>query len=212
MFAVIFDMDGTLLDTQRICIPAWEYAGKQQGIAGMGKHVVNVCGMNNEGSSAYLKENFPQLDIKRFKDISREYIIQNSTIEFKAGAEELLKFLKENNIKVGLASGTSRPSVNHHLKEVGLEDYFDATVVGTEVANGKPHPDVFLRTAELLGVKPQDCFVFEDSYNGIKAAHTAGMRCFGIEDVVPFDEETKELLFMQLECLSDAVDVLKGYL
>ena len=207
MFSVIFDMDGTLLDTQRICIPAWEYAGKEQGVKGMGDHIANVCGMNKYGSDKYLADNFPNIDLEKFRTDSRNYIIENLVVSFKSGAKELLDFLKKNGIKIGLASGTSRGSVMHHLNEVGVADFFDAIVCGTEVKKGKPEPDIFLQTASLLGVKPQDCFVFEDSANGIKAGHSAGMKCIGIADIVPFSDEVKMLMYKELSSMEEAIEI-----
>ena len=212
MFGVIFDMDGTLLDTQKICCPAWEYAGLLQGIPGVGGHIKNVCGMNSNGSDRYLKENFPTLNIEKFKSDFHEYIEENLIVQFKKGAEELIAFLKENNIKISLASGTSRPSVMHHLNEVDIPDIFDAIVCGTEVKNGKPAPDVFLKAAELMGIAPQDCFVFEDSENGIRAGFSAGMKCIGIKDIVDFSEEIKKMMFTELSDLSKAIEIFKEYL
>lgn len=210
MFSVIFDMDGTLLDTQRICIPAWEYAGLLQGITGMGDHIVNVCGVNHEGSNKYLKDNFPTLDIDRFRADSLDYINENMIVRFKSGAKELLDYLKKRNIKVALATGTSRKSVEHHLKEVGIEDYFDALVCGTEIENGKPAPDIFLKCASLLGVNPEDCFVFEDSANGIKGGFTAGMKCIGVPDIVEFDSDTKKMLFREMKTLNEAIELFES--
>lgn len=207
MIGVIFDMDGTLLDTQRICIPAWEYAGQMQGIKGVGDHIVNVCGMNKNGSDKYITDHFPQVDLEKFRQDSRDYIIKNLVVRFKEGAKELLDILKEKNIRIGLASGTSRPSVMHHLKAVGIEDYFDAIVCGTEVENGKPAPDIFLRTASLLNAKPENCFVFEDSANGIKAGYSAGMKCIGIADIVPFTEEVKALMYKEYSSMADALEI-----
>ncbi len=212
MFSVIFDMDGTLLDTQRICIPAWDYAGEKQGLKNMGEHIPAVCGMNNLGSDNYLKTNFPTIDVVLFKSDARDYILRHGTVEFKKGAKELLDFLKQNNIKIGLASGSSRNSVEHHLTEVGVLDMFDATVGGPEVENGKPAPDIFLLTAEKMGVEPKDCFVFEDSANGIKAGYQAGMKCIGIPDIAQFDSETKSLMFTELENLSQSIVIFEKLL
>ncbi len=210
MFSVIFDMDGTLLDTQRICIPAWDYAGELQGFKNMGKFVPDVCGTNDTGSTNYLLKNFPTLDVIEFKKKAREYIAKNIEVKFKKGAEELLSFLKENNIKFALASGTSRPSVMHHLNELGIADIFNAIVCGGDVENGKPAPDIFLLTAEKLGVEPSDCFVFEDSENGIKAGYAAGMKCIGIEDIAPFSDEVKNLMFRELNSLDEAIEIFKS--
>ena len=205
-------MDGTLLDTQRICIPAWDYAGEKQGFENMGTHIPNVCGMNKNGSSAYLKTNFPTLDIDAFAQDARQYILDNGKVEYKKGAKELIKFLKKNKVKIGLASGTSRGLVEHHLNELKIMEVFDAIVAGTEIENGKPAPDIFLLTAEKMGVKPEDCFVFEDSENGIRAGVTAGMKTIGVPDIVNFSPEIKQILFKELEDLSEAIEILKPYL
>ncbi len=204
MFSVIFDMDGTLLDTQRICIPAWDYAGKRQGYENMGRCIPFVCGMNNAGSTRYLQENFKGINVALFKDDVREYINKNGVVKFKDGAKELLELLKQRKIKIALASGTSRKSVEHHLNEVDAKKYFDVIVAGEEVVNGKPAPDVFLKAAQLLGAEPETCYVFEDSANGIKAGYTAGMKCIGIADIVPFNEDVKKMMFIELNSLKQA--------
>ena len=205
MFSVIFDMDGTLLDTQKICIPAWEYCGNLQGIKGMGEHIYNVCGMNETGWTSYLVDNFPTLDIPKFKTDTRAYILGNGKVEFKKGAKELLEYLKSRGVKMAIASGSSIQSINHHLNEVGATEYFSAVAGSHDVLNGKPAPDVFLLAAERLGVLPSDCFIFEDSANGIRAGFAAGMKCIGVPDLVDFDDEIGELLFAKLESLDEAI-------
>ena len=212
MISVIFDMDGTLLDTQRICIPAYDYAGELQGFKDMGKCVPDVCGTNEAGSRKYLENKYPQLDLLKFRTDMREYIAKNLVVKFKKGAKELLEFLKENNIKFALASGTSRPSVMHHLNELGIAEDFDAVICGNDVENGKPAPDIFLLTAEKLGVSPQNCFVFEDSENGIRAGASAGMKTIGIEDIAPFSDEVKGLMFRELNSLDEAIPILKEHI
>ena len=212
MISVIFDMDGTLLDTQSICVPAWEWAGNNQGIPGMGAHIQMVCGMNEAGWSGYLEENFPCLDIELFKKEMREYIIDNLKVRFMPGAEELLEFLDENNIKYAIASGSSVASIRHHLGELGVLDKFEVMVGGRDVKNGKPAPDIFLLTAEKLGVAPCDCFVFEDSANGVRAGYAAGMKVFGIADVAAFGDDIKKLMFKELNSLNEAINILKEFI
>ena len=207
MFSVIFDMDGTLLDTQKICIPAWDYAGEKQGYQNVGHLMPLVCGMNLNGSNKVLTDNYPDIDIPRFRADSRQYITDNLEVRFMKGAKELLDYLKNRDIKIGLATGTSRPSVLHHLNEVDALPYFDALVCGTEIENGKPAPDIFLKTAELMGVDPDTCFVFEDSENGILAGHRAGMKCIGIPDIANFTDETKSLMYCELEDLGQAINI-----
>lgn len=212
MFSIIFDMDGTLFDTQRICIPAWDFAGENQGIGGMGKHIPAVCGMNKTSWSKYVLDIYPNIDIDRFNNEARQYVIDNLDVKFMPGIEELLKFLNNNGIKMALASGSSRKSINHHLKAVDAEKYFEVIVSGEDVIRSKPDPEIFLKTAELMGVQQKDCFVFEDSENGIKAGYAAGMKCIGIPDIADFSDEVNNMLFMKLKTADEIIPVFTDLL
>ena len=212
MFSVIFDMDGTLLDTQRICIDAWNYAGELQGFKDVGKSIKYVCGMNEIGWTNYLIENFNGLEADEFKKEARKYIIENGKVEFKKGASELLSFLKANNIKIAIASGSSRGTGISHLTKVDALSFFDVIVGGNEVEKGKPEPDIFLEAAKRLKVKPEDCFVFEDSSNGIKSGSRAGMKCIGIPDIADFDNEAKTIMYKELPSLLEGIEILEKYL
>lgn len=212
MFSVIFDMDGTLLDTQAIAVPAWDFAGKLQGIEGMGECIPFVTGMAQQDWKNYVVTKYPQIDIEKFSMESRKYILENTVVRFMDGAKELLDFLKNSGVKMAIASGSSRDTIKHHLSEVGVFDYFETVVSGYEVPRGKPEPDVFLRAAELIGEEPCNCFVFEDSANGIRAGHAAGMKCIGVADIVPFSDDVKKLMFTELASLAEAIDLLKKYM
>ena len=207
MFSVIFDMDGTLLDTQRIAITAWEYAGKIQGYVGVGELVYDLCGANEKTWTKHLLDNYPNIDVVTFKKDVREYIIKNGVVKYMSGAQELLEFLKRHNIKMAIASGSSRESIFHHLNEVGATHYFQAVVGGKDVENGKPEPDVFFKAAELIGANPQDCFVFEDSPQGIIAGYKAGMKCIGVPDIAVFDQEIKEMEYAEIKSLDEAIEM-----
>lgn len=207
MISVIFDMDGTLLDTQAVCIPAWERAGEEQGYKNMGRCIPDVCGTNIIGWSEYLRKNFPLIDVDKFNADMRRFTIEMLEVRYKPGAEELLKYLKSKGVKMALASGSSHNSINHHLKEVGATEFFDVIVGGVDVENGKPAPDIFLFAAQKLGVKPENCIVIEDSSNGVKAAVAAGMKCIGVPDVAPFDSEVKAILFAEFCDLKEALPI-----
>ncbi len=210
MISVIFDMDGTLFDTQRICIPAWDWAGERQGFHNVGKHIPAVCGMSDVGWQKHLKDNFPGMDVQKFSSEAREYVIKNLAVKYMPGAEELVKFFKEKGIKIAIASGSSQDSIKHHLCEVGGTHYFDAIVGGADVKNGKPAPDIFLLAAEKLGAKPEDCYVLEDSENGIRAGYAAGMKCIGIPDIVQFSEEVKTLETAEFKSMFEALEYFKS--
>ncbi len=207
MFSVIFDMDGTLIDTMSAYVKAWEAGGMEQGIEGMGEYVSVVCGMNDAGWLAFIKERHPSIDTARFYDFTRRYVLENAKLGFKRGAVELLEFLKSNGIKCAIASGSSKKTVEHHMKKTDAGKYFDAYACGDEVEHGKPAPDVFLLAAQRIGAEPCDCYVFEDSSNGIIAAHHAGMRAIGVADIVDFNEKAKPLIWRELSHLGEAVEL-----
>ena len=212
MFSVIFDMDGTLLDTQKICIPAWDWAGERQGIKNVGECIPDVLGTNLAGWSKYLRKKYPTMDVDLFNAEFLEYVAKHLVVKYRPGAEILLKFLKEKGIKLALATGSSKETIEHHLKAVGATDVFDVIVPGTAVANGKPAPDIFLLAAQKLGVNPEDCYVLEDSPKGIIAGYNAGMKCIGIPDVVKFDAETKALITAEFSDMSKAIPFFEGLL
>lgn len=209
-YYVIFDMDGTLLDTQRIHIPAWDLAGARQGFIGCGEHIPAVCGMNENGWSNYLLEHFPGLDLQRFKMESAAYVKAHYTAEFMPGAKELLDWLRDRGVPMAVASGSDVAMIRSNMEARGVSDYFECFVGSESVVNGKPAPDVFLKAAEKLGADPADCIVFEDSPNGIRAAAAAGMKCFGIPDLIAFDEELRSLLTAELKTISDAIPCLEA--
>ncbi len=212
MFSVIFDMDGTLTDTQSVCMRAWDYAGELQGFENAGESIKHVLGMNKEGWEAYLAAHYEGIDLLAFDKAMRQYIIDSGAPELKKGAVEILEFLKQNGVKMAVASGSARYEIDWKLGETGIIDYFDAFAGGEEVEHCKPAPDVFLLAAERLGVKPEECYVFEDSSLGIKAGYAAGMKCIGVADVAPFTDEAKGIMFKELNSLDEAIPILKEYL
>lgn len=207
--AVIFDMDGTLLDTQREAFKAWNFAGEKQGIAGVGDDGLIVCGMNEEGWSNFLVDKYPHLDIIKFKQDMWEYLKTKAEIRTMPGMFELLGFLKENNLKLGIASGTDPDVIKRNMKLVGAVDYFQAFAGGADVKNGKPAPDVFLLAAERLGVNPENCVIFEDSSNGILAGHRAGMKCIGVPDMAPLTKEAESVCWHIISRLDQAIEIIK---
>ncbi len=156
-----------------------------------------------------MRDNFPTMDVDRFSKDAREYIIKHLVVRYKTGGEELLKFLKANNVKMAIASGSSRESIEHHLNAVDAFKFFDVIIPGTAVENGKPAPDIFLLAAQKMGVDPEDCYVLEDSANGILAGHSAGMKCIGIPDIIDFNTETKALLTAQFLNMNEALNFFK---
>ena len=212
MFSIIFDMDGTLLDTQKICIPAWDWAGERQGFKNVGECIPDVLGTNLVGWSNYLRKKYPTMDVDLFNEEFREYIAKHLVVRYRPGAEKLLNFFKKKGVKLALATGSSKKTIEQHLKTVGATNVFDVIVPGTAVTNGKPAPDIFLLAAQNLGVNPAECYVIEDSPKGIIAGYNAGMKCIGIPDVLQFDDETKALLTAEFSDLAEAIPFFESLL
>ncbi len=209
MISVIFDMDGTLLDTQKGWIPAWSFAGEKQGYKNLGRLIPSVCGMNENGWKKRLLNNAPSLDIDIFIHDANEYYAKNCEITGKEGMHELLTFLKANGVKMAVASGTRTSVAQRNIKIAGVSEYIDIIIGGEMVKTGKPAPDIFLLAAEKLGAEPQNCIVFEDSENGLRAALAAEMRAISVPDVAKISEEVNKQLFARVNKLSDAISVLE---
>ena len=109
----------------------------------------------------------------------------------KPGVHELFAYLKEQNYRIGLASSTQQQAVYRQMKAAGIFDDFDVIVCGDMVTKSKPNPDIYLKACELMKVDPKECYAVEDSYNGIRAAHAAGMKAIMVPDLL---EPTPEIL------------------
>ena len=176
--ALIFDLDGTLVDSMPAHFKAWSQALADQGEPGVfpedifyamgGRPTRDIVEIINGEKGLHLDPDAVALSKKR------HYLKILDTVEL---LEEVASFARDNRGKVpmAVASGGSRVVVEKTLQSVGISDWFDEVVSSDEVENGKPAPDLFLETALRLGVAPQDCVVFEDGRAGIAAARAAGM-------------------------------------
>ena len=126
----------------------------------------------------------------------------------KAGVEELLKYLKETGYKIAIASSTRSALVKEQIEDAGLMKYFDVIVGGDQVKKSKPEPDIFLKAAELLVVKPENAYVIEDSYTGIRAAKSAHMRPIMVPDMVQPDEEMQDKAWKICDSLKDIITLI----
>jgi len=183
--AVIFDLDGSLVDSMWI----WrqidiEYLGRY-GIELPENLQKEIEGMSFYQTAVYFKNRF---DIK--EPIEEIMDIWNTMAEdkylhdvkLKTGAREFLDYCRCNNILLGVATSNSRELVTHFMRANELEDYFTCIMTGSEVTNGKPAPDIYIKVSEELKVKPADCLVFEDIVPGIMAGKNAGMVVCAVYD------------------------------
>lgn len=199
-FFVIFDMDGVIVDTERVYRSGHLHAAKLLGLPEemMREASERVAGVTAELERQIMEKifaSFPQYDYEEAFHICREYFnnaVEAGEIELKPGAEQILRTLKDKGVPVGLASSSSRELIEKVLERHDVLRYFDVAVSGDMVRRGKPDPEIFLLCAAKLGISREDyckTFVIEDSYNGIRAAYAAGMRAVMVPDLLPPTEE-----------------------
>lgn len=183
--AVIFDLDGTLVDSMWM----WKSIDIEY-LSGFNIELPDDLQESIEGKSfsetaCYFKERFNlPVSIEQIKKTWNEmsYDIYKNRVELKKGVGEFLEYLKAHNIKMGIATSNSRELATCVLEEKGIIDYFGVIVTGCDVNAGKPNPDVYLKAAEVLNVKPEKCLVFEDVPQGIMAGKNADMTTCAVED------------------------------
>lgn len=183
--AVIFDLDGSLVDSMWM----WEEIDKEYlgrfGIELPEKLQESINGMSFSETAVYFKERFHIPDsLEKIKADWNQMAWDKYTYEvpLKQGALRFLQYCKDNNIKLGIATSNSRALVDNIAKVHGLEAYFECIMTACEVERGKPAPDIYLAVAEQLKVLPQNCLVFEDIIPGIMAGKNAGMEVCAVED------------------------------
>lgn len=215
--AVIFDIDGTLLNTERIYMEGWRRAGAEFGF-----HVTEEALLQTRAvSSAVAKEVFRRLVSPDFPydavrprrvEISEE-IIESLPADrlIMPYADVLLPALRAGGYAIAAASSTNLEKTKAHLTQAGLIPYFSAVVGGDMVARGKPEPDIFLKAAALVGADPADCIVVGDTPADVFAAHAAGMKMILVPDQVPANEQTTPLCFRILSGLSQVPDAVSEW-
>jgi len=214
--AVIFDVDGTLLDTERIIIRAWKEAGAFLGYDVTDEVLMKTRAVNVQEAEKifedYIGNGFSYKACRKERVRIAEEIIERESPILKSGVKKSLDYLKEKNIKLAVASSTDTDKTKEHLEASDILQDFEVIVGGDQVEKGKPHPDIFLRAAQLLGVKPEHCMVVEDSPAGLKAARAAGMIPVMVPDFVPPNEETRQISYAILESLEEMPDLILEFL
>ena len=210
--AVIFDVDGTLIDSMWI----WrqvdiDFLGKR-GIPLPDKLQADVEGMSYTETAIYFKARFDLPE--SLEEIKEEWRVMaedhyRKHIQLKSGAKELLKLLYDKGLKIGIATSNSRELVDYMLENHGISQYFSNIRTSCEVDKGKPHPDVYLKVAEDMGIEPRYCLVFEDTVSGVMAAKSAGMRVFAMADEV--SAESKDKLIEMTEGYIHSFDEVMKY-
>ncbi|MCE7990122.1 MAG: HAD family phosphatase [Caldilinea sp. CFX5] len=186
--ALLFDMDGLMIDTERMAQRAWQRAGAEFGFTLPDALYLQAVGRTAKATEtlfrAGLGADFPFDAVYARKQHYLYTAIEEEGIPTKPGLLELLDLVDRQGIPKAVATSTARVLAVKKLTAAKLLHHFDTMVCGDEVAHGKPAPDIFLAAATKLGVAPAHCLVLEDSSAGIQAAHAAGMRAIWVPDLI----------------------------
>ncbi len=195
MRAVLFDMDGVLFDSERAVLSVWEEIGAEMGLSNVREVFLLCVGRTRPRMRETVCRAWPELDFTVFDNEVRARFSDRwggGRLPLKPGAAEILHALKAQGVPLALASSTNTSVVRRELDEAGLLGCFDAVVGGDRVSRSKPDPEIFLAAAALLRAAPEESFVIEDSFNGIRAAHAGGFRAVMVPDLLPPDEEMRQ--------------------
>ena len=191
--AVIFDLDGTLIDSMGIWLQVDKEYLEKRNIPVPDDLFEDVPEGNSFNEIClYFKDKFQLPD--SIEEIGNEWIEMVAehykiNIKLNDGAEELIKYLYDQNVKIAIGTSNTKYLAETVLEANDVLQYFDSIVAGCEEIKGKPFPDIFLKAAEELGIDPKNCLVIEDTIYGVRAAHNGGMDAFAIFD----DNDTHDI-------------------
>lgn len=211
--AVVFDLDGLLLDTEKLLIEFWVRAANEAGFPMTRETALSLRSLHKSFAVPFLKERFGEaFDYakirKRRMELMSGYLAENP-LELKAGAVELLDFLSERNIPAAVCTATDSERASAYLKQTGILGYFSDIISASMVEKGKPLPDVYLYAANRLGLKPGECMALEDSPNGVRSAASAGFITVMVPDLTPPDDELLRLINKKADSLSEVIDIIR---
>lgn len=205
--AVLFDMDGTLIDTERYYRIFWPKALAEFGYHMTDEQALSMRSLGRPFAPARLREWFGEgLDYYAVRDMRKklmEEALVRDGIQVKPGAEALLAFLRENEITTAVVTATDRERADKYLMQTGLSGFFDEVISAVQVEEGKPSPDVYLYACRQLGLAPERCIAVEDSPNGVLSAYRAGCPVVMVPDQTEPDEELTACLYARVNTLDE---------
>ena len=212
--AVLFDMDGVIFDSERAVIECWKLVAPEAGLKNIEEFCHQALGINSAATrELFVKMYGPDVPYDELNEKKRALVKQlfdMGLVAVKPGTRELLSYLKENGIKTALASSTSSASVLREIVGAGLEKYFDQIVCGDMVENSKPAPDIWLEALRRLGVDAGAAAAIEDSFNGVKSAHAAGLYTIMVPDLKQPDDEIRAMADQVLPSLKEVLELIKA--
>lgn len=211
--ALLFDMDGLLLDSERVVQESWNAAGEALGYGKVGEHIYNTLGMNVAGRKEYFNNVFGTgFPYEEFQKLSRKAffnVADQEGIPLKPGAKELIFYAKQMEYKVGLVTSSRKEYAVDVLKKAGIFSCFDGCIFGDMVSKSKPDPEIYEKGCKMLGEEPEWCIAFEDAPAGVIAASTAGIDVIMVPDLVQPDDAIRMRTWKVLDSLDEAIGLLR---
>lgn len=190
----IFDMDGVLFDTEQVYQQTWHEIAAERGIELAAEFLQAITGTSGAHMHHVLEHYYHVQDGAALAKECMGRVRRKLSVHvpMKPGVCEILEFFREKHMPAAVASSSLPQQIEANLKKTGIDGYFSAIVSGTEVERGKPEPDIFLRAAKRIGCRPQECFVIEDSENGIRAGFAAGCAAIMVPDLMAPSQEIRK--------------------
>lgn len=202
---VLFDMDGVILDTEKLYVQFWQEAAQYYGYPMTREMGLGMRSLSKEAGErqlkAYLGENIDYYMVRSKRIEMMNAFIEEYGVEIKFGIHELMDYLKKKGIKTAVATSSPLDRAEKYLSQVKLLDKYDEIVSGHMVEHGKPAPDVYIYAAARLGLEPEECLVLEDSPTGLLAAKRAGCIPVMVPDQDEPDGEVKQGIYAIAEHL-----------
>ena len=212
--AVIFDMDGLMIDSERVTFECYQEILKGMNLTMDEEFYKTLLGKPLKGIYQRFYDvygnDFPIEDVIKDVHALMAQRFETEGVPVKTGLKSLLEYLKANNYKTIVATSSNRDRVDTILAQAQITDYFDDSICGDEVTKGKPNPEVFLKSCQKLGVSVDEAIVLEDSEAGIQASYDAGIKVICIPDMKYPEKQYEEKTFKIFKDLNDVTDYLKN--
>ena len=199
----IFDLDGTLIDTEKLYRKYWPMALADYGYELSDERALMLRSLGRPFAPRQFKDWYGEdFDYNLIRQRRKEYVeghIEKYGIDLRPGVKEILTYLRDKNITVAIATATDPERTAKYLEMTGISEFFTDIICATMVEHGKPAPDIYKYACEKLNKKPSECFAVEDAPNGVKSAYSAGLKVIFIPDQAPSDDSFKSMIFAEFD-------------
>lgn len=214
--AVIFDMDGTLFDTERVSQDCFLKVAREIGYPNMEEISLDCIGLSREDILSLLQKrlgpSFPGEEYLQMTSRRMKETMEQDGPPIMNGAINLLNFLKEKGMKMGLASSSREVTIKSHLERTNLTSYFSLCIGGDMVEHSKPKPDIYWKACEELRASPENSFAIEDSPNGVRSAFFAGLKTIMVPNMIQPTKEVEDMLYKKCSCLEEVQKLFENIL